>query len=111
MLESGDETQIAQAAGLAKVALYSVLDKQTYARVLEEETKAGIEGGKPYTLAPGSIRFDALGNVISSAPFAPRAVTLGPGQTAVEYVPGGGGGGGGRAARRQRAAAFGVRAG
>jgi len=49
--------------------------------------------GEQYTLGPGAKRFDAKGNMIAEAPFAPRAMTVGEGQQVIEYQPGGSQGG------------------
>lgn len=52
------------------------------------QMKAYIEQGKPVTVGPGAHLVDpATGKPKFSAPFAPRPVTLSPGQTAVEYDP------------------------
>lgn len=59
------------------------------AMTIEEYTKAN----EAYTLVPGAGRFVG-GKLIAERPFAPRAVTVGEGQTVVEYQPGGGSGGG-----------------
>lgn len=61
---------------------------------LAQSTKANEQ----YTLAPGSSRYDAKGNLIVAQPFAPQLRAVGEGQTLVEVQPGGGGpasGGGG----------------
>lgn len=54
------------------------------------QMKDYYEQNGSFTLAPGSKRFDAGGQLIAEAPFAPRPVTVGEGQTVVEYAPGGG---------------------
>jgi hypothetical protein len=55
-------------------------------------TKQYLEQTKPVNMAPGNqLRDPITGALIASVPFAPRALTLGEGQTAVEYQPGGGG--------------------
>lgn len=51
------------------------------------------EGEAGFTLSPGGRRFDKDGNLIAQAPFAPRTITVGEGQTVVEYDPNTGGGG------------------
>ena len=52
-----------------------------------------------YTLAPGSARYDARGNLIVAQPFAPQYKSVSPGETLIEVNPEGGGpassGGGG----------------
>lgn len=50
----------------------------------------GGEVQNGFTLSPGARRFDNQGNQIAFAPFAPRPVTVGEGETVVEYQPGGG---------------------
>lgn len=57
----------------------------------------GGEVQNGFTLSPGSRRFDNQGNQIAFAPFAPRPVTVGEGETVVEYQPGGGDQGSGAA--------------
>jgi hypothetical protein len=55
-------------------------------------TKQYLEQTKPVNMAPGGRLVDpTTGRVIAEAPFAPRPVTVGEGQTVVEYQPGGGG--------------------
>lgn len=55
------------------------------------EMKAYLDQSKPVNMAPGNRLVDpSSGRVISEAPFAPRTVTVSPGQTAVEFQPGGG---------------------
>jgi hypothetical protein len=44
-----------------------------------------------YTLAPGSSRYDARGNLIVAQPFAPQLRSVGAGESLVEIQPGGGG--------------------
>lgn len=47
-----------------------------------------IQRNQPVNLGPGSMLVDpTTGKTIAQAPFAPRPVTLNPGQTAVEYDP------------------------
>lgn len=53
------------------------------------EMKAYLDRQQPVNLGPGSRLVDPTsGRVIASAPFAPRPVTVGEGQTVVEYAPG-----------------------
>jgi len=54
---------------------------------LAQATKANEQ----YTLAPGSARYDARGQLIVAQPFAPQLRSVGEGQTLVEVQPGGGG--------------------
>lgn len=51
------------------------------------QMKQHYEQTGDFTLGPGAKRFDATGKLIAEADFAPRPVTLGPGQTAFEYDP------------------------
>lgn len=47
-----------------------------------------VQRNQPVNLGPGSMLVDPrTGKTIAQAPFAPRPVTLNPGQTAVEYDP------------------------
>lgn len=73
------------------------------AMTAEDALSAYTKQNEQYTLAPGSARYDAAGNIIAEQPFAPQYREVGPGQELVE-IPGanprGGGpasGGGGRA--------------
>lgn len=57
---------------------------------LAQTTKANEQ----YTLAPGSARYDARGNLIVAQPFAPQFKSVSPGETLIEVnstQPGGGG--------------------
>lgn len=44
-----------------------------------------------YTLAPGSARYDARGNLVVQQPFAPQYKSVSPGETLIEVQPEGGG--------------------
>lgn len=85
-LRAGDPNAVGavKAYALANIASATGPDKfaSTYGAV-----NKGDEG---FTLGPGMRRFDATGKEIASAPFAPRPVTVGEGDTVVEYQPGGG---------------------
>lgn len=57
---------------------------------LAQTTKANEQ----YTLAPGSARYDAKGNLIVAQPFAPELRSVSPGETLIEINPTQPGGGG-----------------
>ncbi|HKY81890.1 MAG TPA: transglycosylase SLT domain-containing protein [Sphingobium sp.] len=52
---------------------------------------AHTKANEQYTLAPGSARYDAQGNLIRQQAFAPQLRSVGAGDTLVEIQPGGGG--------------------
>ncbi len=58
----------------------------TVKNALDQATKANEQ----YTLAPGSARYDARGNLIRQQPFAPQLRSVGAGESLVEIQPGGG---------------------
>jgi len=64
-----------------------------YDKFAQNYKVVGGEAEGPYTLGPGSRRYDADGNLVASAPFAPRPVSVGEGETIVEYDPNSTGGG------------------
>lgn len=82
-LESGDPGQIEAVRAIVRrnAAVYAGADKA--GSTLQALTEA--DGG--FTLDPGDIRYDAAGNEIARAPFAPQTITVGPDQTVVEYNP------------------------
>lgn len=55
------------------------------AMTIEEYNKAN----EAYTLSPGSKRFQGS-KVIAEVPFAPRTISVSPGEEVIEYLPGGG---------------------
>lgn len=56
------------------------------------QVKEYFERQKPVNMAPGNRLVDpTTGKVIASAPFAPRPITIGEGDTVIEYAPGAGG--------------------
>lgn len=88
LLKSGDPKAINSVKGRLGLFMASVVPDK-FASVVEQ---LGT-GAENFTLSPGQKRFDAEGNIIAEAPFAPRPVTVGEGQTVIEYAPGNGGGG------------------
>jgi len=58
---------------------------------VKEALAAHTKANEQYTLAPGSARYDAKGNLIVAQPFAPQLRSVGAGDTLVEIQPGGGG--------------------
>lgn len=100
MLESGDPEQQRAALGMTGLLLAAVTGPDKFAATYGNLTDAEED----FTLSPGSIRYGSDGRVIASAPFAPRALSVSPGETVIEYQPGGGGptsGGGGASAPRR----------
>lgn len=84
-----------QAQGWSDEALDAYVNQAVSAKdALASYTKMNEQ----YTLAPGSARYDAKGNLVRQQPFAPRITSVAPGETVVEIQPGGGdpasGGGG-----------------
>lgn len=86
-IDSGDTTALNSLKGLATMSMAATDPDQFSSIFKTTEAKS-----QPYTLSPGAKRFDGENNVIAEAPFAPRVVTVGPDQTAVEYQPGAKGG-------------------
>lgn len=89
LLESQDPAQQKRGLGMVGVQLAAITGPEKFASTYG--TLAEGEAG--FTLSPGARRFDKDGNIIAEAPFAPRTVTVGEGQTVVEYDPNGRGGG------------------
>ncbi len=93
LLKSGDPKAINSVKGRLGLFMASVVPEK-FAGVVEQ---LGTGNGE-YTLSPGQQRRDGDNNIIAAAPFAPRPVTVGAGDTVIEYQPGGGdqssGGGG-----------------
>lgn len=85
-LTSGDLARQKAAGGIA-FGLLSALNPDTAASNLNKRDE---NAGGQFTLSAGAKRFDANGNLIAEAAFAPRAISVGEGETVVEYQPGGG---------------------
>lgn len=81
-IDAGDTTALSGLKGLATASM-AATDPDQFGAIYKT-TQAGSE---PFTLVPGARRFDAEGKLIAEAPFAPRPVTVGEGQTVVEYDP------------------------
>lgn len=64
------------------------------AMTAKDAVSAFTKQNEQYTLAPGSARYDARGNLIVAQPFAPQIKSLGAGETLVEVNPTQPGGGG-----------------
>jgi hypothetical protein len=67
------------------------IESQTEADLTNAELQAfgaKIAEAEQYTLSPGSRRFDASGNLIAEAPFAPQYRTVGEGQMMMAIEPG-----------------------
>lgn len=88
-LESGDPVQQKAAIGMMGLHLATITGPDKFAATLGQLDTA--EDDKDFTLSPGARRYSADGSLIAEAPFAPRPITVGEGQTVVEYQPGGGG--------------------
>lgn len=84
-LVAGDEGAIKTLKGYA-LAHLSAADPERFAA----NYSAADKTGKDFTLGSGMRRYDSEGNLIAEAPFAPRPITVGEGDTVVEYQPGGG---------------------
>lgn len=85
-LESDDPQRHKRAKLMAGAILRTAVGPDKWASA----TGALNEEQGDFTLSPGGRRFDRDGNLIASAPFAPRAINVGEGDTIVEYQPGGG---------------------
>lgn len=99
MIDSGDPDQLRAAKGSA-YALVAASNPDTAAKNLNDST----EGERDFTLAPGSRRYNARGEIVAEAPFAPQYRSVGEGQTLIEVGGGdpasGTGGGAGSGAPR-----------
>jgi hypothetical protein len=86
-LESGDPAAVNSVMGglLAQISSADENFGNTFENV-------GGEVQNGFTLSPGGRRYDADGQLIASAPFAPRPVSVGEGETVIEYNPNGEGG-------------------
>ncbi len=80
MLKSGDPDQQKKAMGVIGLQLSAVTGPDKFAQAYGALTK-GQEG---YTLAPGNRRYDAEGNLVAEAPFAPEYRNVGEGDTLVQ---------------------------
>ena len=89
LLESPDPADQKRGAGMVGFSLAAVTGPDKFASTYGELSK----GGEGYTLSPGSRRYDSENREVAFAPFSPQHITVGEGETLVEYVPGGGGGG------------------
>jgi hypothetical protein len=79
MIDSGDAKQIEAAKG-SVYAMIAAMNPETAAKNVGDS----LERQQGFTLAPGSKRYDAAGNVIAEAPFAPQYRSVGEGETLVE---------------------------
>jgi len=68
------------AVGLTGAQLAALVGPEKYGQLYEQLNK----GKDPFTLAPGSKRYDANGQLIAEAPFAPQYRSVGEGDTLVE---------------------------
>lgn len=87
--ESGDPARQKAAVDLAGFMVASATGVDHFAAT----TKNLGENDGDFTLSPGSKRFDRDGKMVAEAPFAPRPVSVGEGETVIEYDPNTGGGG------------------
>lgn len=85
-LKSGDPVQQKAAMGQIGLTLSAITGPEKFASTLG----ALNEGSADFTLVPGARRYAPDGTLIAEAPFAPRPLTVGEGQTVYEYQPGGG---------------------
>jgi hypothetical protein len=99
-LTSGDPARQKAAGGIA-FGLLSALNPDTAASNLNKRDE---NAGGQFTLAAGAKRFDANGNLIASADFAPDRFTLSEGQTRYDNSGGGDPASGGGAAGESPAA-------
>lgn len=87
-LATGDKDAINAVKGFA-LAQIAAGDRDKFSEIYK--TVGGDRGTK--VVAAGGALVDEQGNELYKAPFAPRPVTVGEGQTVVEYQPGTEGGG------------------
>ncbi|WP_343518090.1 transglycosylase SLT domain-containing protein [Sphingomonas sp.] len=88
-LQSGDKAAIRAVEGGLLAEISAGSDPEKFGATYEN---VGGEVQNGFTLSPGSRRFDADGKLIATAPFAPRPVSVGEGETVIEYDPNSGGG-------------------
>lgn len=86
-LESNDPMQQKAALGQVGIVLSAITGPEKFSATLGSLK----QGSEDFSLSPGMKRFDAAGNEIASAPFAPRPVSVSAGETVFEYKPEGGG--------------------
>lgn len=84
-LVTGDKDAINAVKGFA-LAQIAAGDRDKFSEIYK--TVGGDRGAK--VVMPGGALVDGEGTELYRAPFAPRPVTVGEGQTVVEYQPGGG---------------------
>lgn len=89
LLESQDPAQQKRGLGMVGVQLAAITGPEKFASTYGTLN----EGEAGFTLSPGARRFDKDGNIIAEAPFAPRPISVGQGETIIEYNPNTGGGG------------------
>lgn len=89
LLESPDPADQKRGAGMVGFSLAAVTGPDKFASTYG----ALAEGEAGFTLSPGARRFDKDGNIIAEAPFAPRPISVGQGETIIEYNPNTRGGG------------------
>lgn len=88
-LNSKDPNAIKEIEGTLLSQIAAGSDPEKFGSTFEAvggEVQTGLKG-----YGPGTLILDSEGNVVRQVPFAPRPVTVGEGQTVVEYQPGGGG--------------------
>jgi hypothetical protein len=85
-LQTGDKAAINTVKGFA-LAQLAAGDSDKFSEIFK--TVGGDRGSK--VVGPGAALVDGEGKELYKAPFAPRPVTVGEGDTVVEYQPGGGG--------------------
>lgn len=78
-----------QARGFAGFLLASVVGPEKYAAVTEQ-LRLAQKGGEDFTLAPGSVRYDAEGNVVASSPYRPEIIRDPETGAVYQFTPEGG---------------------
>lgn len=90
-LRQAIEADPVKARGMAGFVLSSVVGPQQYANVLQE-LRLSSGQGEGFTLAPGSVRYDAQGNEIASSPYRPEIIRDPETGAVYQFTPGEGGG-------------------
>lgn len=87
-IKSDDPTRQRAAMGMIGMSLASIVGPDKFGATLGTIS----EGNSDFTLGPGAKRYAADGTLLAAAPFAPRPLSVGEGETVYEYNPNTGGG-------------------
>lgn len=87
-IKSGEPARQKAAMGMLGMSLAAIVGPDKFGATLGTLN----EGNADFTLGPGAKRYAADGTLIAAAPFAPRPLSVGEGETVYEYNPNTGGG-------------------